>query len=384
MNQLFITLILAVSMLLLLGLAALSSACTGEALPARFYDHLKWVGVGLAGGSALACMDYTRLRRWRLPWWLLGLALALLGAVLLPGVGLDSHGARRWFRCGGQPSEFAKLALVIFLADYLAPRTDRAGHRPPGFLCAGFAAALMAGLVLVVPDWGTALLLLTVAAVLLYVAGASWACLLGAGVPACAAFWVLLWHDPRHWQLFISFLDPEAYQDSIGWQGWHSVLAIGSGGLKFPCFGQGSHKFGFVPEQQTDFIFSLIGEELGLVGTSLVVLLFVVVVGCGLRLAWRAADSFGQLLATGLTFLIGLQAFINMGVATSVLPNKGIPLPFVSYGGSSTLFMLLAAGLLLSIARRAPPAPSYPRPQAPAPGPRPPRGCQKPPGKAEI
>jgi cell division protein FtsW len=384
MNQLLITLVLAVSMLLLLGITALNSASTGEAVPVRFYDHLKWVSAGLAGCGALAFLDYSRLRQRRLPRLLLALALVLLGAVLVPGVGLDINGARRWFWCGGQPSELAKLALVIFLADYLAPRSDRESQRPPGFVYPGFAAALTALLVFVEPDWGTTLLLLAVAAVLLYVAGARWACLLAAGVPGCAAFWVLLRHDPRRWQRFISFMDPEAYQDGIGWQGWHSVLAIGSGGLKFPWFGNGSHKFGFVPEQQTDFIFSLIGEELGLAGTTVVVLLFVVVVCCGLRLAWRTTDRFGQLLATGLAFMIGLQAFINMGVATSVLPNKGIPLPFVSYGGSSTLFMLWAVGLLLSIARHAPLAPRYPRTDhpAPAPVPRAPRSYQKPPRAA--
>jgi cell division protein FtsW len=360
MNRLLCALLVWVTALLLLGILMLDSASVQKAVPHRFYAHLLWLSTGLACGLVAALVDYRKLRHFHLPWVFLGLAILLLVVVLIPGVGVHINGARRWLPFGGQPSEPAKLGLMIWLANYGVAHEGRMWEQRDGFVYPALVCGLTAGLVFLEPDWGTAVLLGTVSLAMLLLAGARWRYIIGVSVTAVPVFILLVLFNPvRRWR-FLSFTDPEKYQDGIGWQGWHSVLSIGLGGIWGTLCGEGTHKYGFVPEQQTDFIFSLIGEELGLIGTTAVVLLFASIILCGTRIAWRITDPFGQLLASGLSILIGLQAFINIGVCTSSLPNKGIPLPFVSYGGSSLVCMLVAVGLLVSIGRHAPLAPVYP------------------------
>jgi cell division protein FtsW len=250
-----------------------------------------------------------------------------------------------------KPSEFAKLALIIYLADYCAAHQDRMRERTAGFLYPGFVAGAVGLLIFVEPDWGTTTLVAAVALGMLAIAGSYWGYLLSASIIGAELFALLLLRNALRMDRFLAFLDPEQYKEGVGWQGWHSLLALGSGGWLGTFFGEGSHKNGFVPEQQTDFVLSLIGEELGFLGTALVLLLFVIIFLCGIRVAWKVQEPFGQLLACGISLLIGLQAFINFGVVTSSLPNKGIPLPFVSYGGSSLVCMLTCVGLLISVAR---------------------------------
>ena len=173
-------------------------------------------------------------------------------------------------------------------------------------------------------------------------------------VAAIVALGVSIWHDPMRMKRVFSWLYLEENKEGVGYQAWQAMLALGSGGWDGLGLGNGRQKLGFVPEHHTDFIFSIIGEELGLIATIGVVIGFMGIVGCGVVIASRAKDTFGRLLATGITFLIGLQAFINIGVVTSALPNKGISLPFISYGGSNLLVMMTAIGLLLSVARQAP------------------------------
>jgi len=223
-----------------------------------------------------------------------------------------------------------------------------------GFVYPGLAAGVIGLLIFVEPDWGTTALLAMVALAMLAVAGSCWGRLASTAVVGGALFVLLLLRNSLRLERFLAFLDPEKYKGGAGWQGWHSLLALGSGGWFGRFLGEGAHKNGFVPEQQTDFALSLIGEELGFVGAGLVVVLFVIIVLCGTRIAWKVIDPFGQLMAFGITVLIGLQAFINVAVVTSTLPNKGIALPFVSYGGSSLICMLTALGLLISVARYGP------------------------------
>jgi cell division protein FtsW len=263
------------------------------------------------------------------------------------------NGAVRWLFFG-QPSEFAKLALIIFLADYASGRQNRMQERNAGFIYPAALAGVTVLLVFLEPDWGTAALLAVVSFAILAVAGTHWGYLLSGAIAGAELFGLLLLRNPLRMERFLAFLDPEKYKDGIGWQGWHAMLALGTGGWAGTFFGEGIHKNGFVPEQQTDFVLSLLGEETGFVGVSLVLLLFVVILLCGVNIAWRVSDPFGQLLASGITVLIGLQALINIGVVTSSLPNKGIALPFVSYGGSSLLCMLSCLGLLISVARHGP------------------------------
>jgi cell division protein FtsW len=346
-------LLLAAGILLLLGTVALYSSTTWQPRLQRLYLHLSWIAVGASCCAVAACVPYSRLRQFHTPKWLLGLACLLLAATLVPGIGVARNGALRWLPFG-QPSEFAKLALILFLADYCTANQARMHERTAGFLYPGFMAGMVGLLVFVEPDWGTTALLAVVALAMLAVAGSHWGYLLSAAIIGAELFALLLLGNLLRMERFLAFLDPEKYKDGVGWQGWHSLLALGSGGWFGTFFGAGSHKNGFVPEQQTDFVLSLIGEELGFIGTALVVLLFVTLLLCGTRIAWKISDPFGQMLAFGITILIGLQAFINFGVVTSSLPNKGIALPFVSYGGSNLVCMLTALGLLISIARYGP------------------------------
>jgi cell division protein FtsW len=234
-----------------------------------------------------------------------------------------------------------------------------------GYLMALLLGFVPAGLIFIEPDWGTAVLLGLVTLALLLAAGARWSHLAVTVMAAAGLVAVLAMFNAVRLERILVFLDPEAYRRGAGWQVWQSLLAIGSGGLQGHFLDGSPHKFGYVPEQQTDFIFARIGEETGLWGTTLVVLLYAGVLCCGLQIARQARDRFGYFVAIGCTVLIVLQACINLAVATSLVPNKGLPLPFVSYGGSSLLAMFLCVGLLGSVGwraraerRRSTPAPS--------------------------
>ena len=353
MKRLITILMLAVGILLLVGTVALYSSTTWQPRLQRVYLHLCWVTVGGICCVAAATVPYSRLRQLHIPAWLLGIACLGLGAALIPGIGVTRNGAFRWLPFG-QPSELAKLALIIFLADYAAANQGRMGERNAGFLYPCLAAGLVGLLIFLEPDWGTTALLALVVLAMLAVAGSHWGYLLSAAIIGCQSFVLLLLGNSLRLERLLAFLDPEKYKVGVGWQGWHSLLALGSGGWFGTFLGEGVHKNGYVPEQQTDFILSLIGEEQGFVGTGLILALFVLILLCGTRIAWKIANPFGQLLAFGITMLISLQAFINFGVVTSTLPNKGIALPFVSYGGSSLVCMLTALGLLISVARYGP------------------------------
>jgi cell division protein FtsW len=353
MKRLIAILLLAVGILLLLGTMALYSSTTWQPRLQRVYQHICWIAVGGGCCALAAFVPYPRLRQFHAPKWLLALAVLFLAATLVPGIGVARNGALRWLPFG-QPSEFAKFALIIFLADHCAASQSRMCERTAGFFYPGLLAGLVGLLVFIEPDWGTTSLLGAVTLAMLAVAGGDGGHLLSTVIVGAEVFTLLLLRNALRMERFLAFLDPERHKEGVGWQGWHSLLALGSGGWLGTFFGGGSHKNGFVPEQQTDFVLSLIGEELGFAGTTLVLTLFVVILLCGTRIAWKVSDPFGQLLAFGVTILIGLQAFINFGVVTSILPNKGIALPFVSYGGSSLVCMLTALGLLISVARYGP------------------------------
>jgi cell division protein FtsW len=334
----------------------LSSALVYQAVPARLHAHELWIAVGLLLGAGLSLVPYTW---WRRPWVLnslIVLALLLLGAVMIPGLGVMRNGARRWLPFG-QPSELAKIVLVLALADYGDRHQSRMREFGVGMAKPGILLVAMAGLIFLEPDWGSAALTCMVAMILLCVAGADWfymvSCVL---IAVMLGIWCVL-HNAMRYDRVLSFLNPEAYQGGIGFQQWRSMLAIALGGFWGHSFGEGRFKGGFVPEQDTDFLLSLIGEETGLVGSHWIVLLYVCILVLGCRIAWRVADPYGQLVVVGITFLIALQAFINMGVVTALLPNKGLPLPFVSYGGSNLVSLLAALGILANIAWRGPTRP---------------------------
>jgi cell division protein FtsW len=210
----------------------------------------------------------------------------------------------------------------------------------------------MLALIFLEPDWGTTLLLASVGVGLLYLGGTRLRYLLPAMLLGAAGVGFLLRHNPVRMGRMMAFLDLETYKDSVGYQTWQAMLALGAGGWDGLGLGNGRQKLGFVPENQTDFILSVVGEELGVVATLAVVVAFLLFTVCGFYISSRCKNLFGFLLGTGITMLVSLQAFINIGVVTSILPNKGLPLPFVSYGGSNLVVMLAGVGLLIGLARQ--------------------------------
>ena len=266
-------------------------------------------------------------------------------------------GARRWFKLmygfSFQPSELAKLALIVVVAWYgqrykLFMPTFWRGVMLPGVFIGPVVA-----LVLVEPDVGTALLLAAVSFVLLLLAGMRMRYCVPPLIVGAVAMGYLLMHDPIRSKRIYAWLHPEETKSDVGFQAWEARVAFGAGGWAGRGLGSSRQKLGNVVEHHTDFILPIIGEELGLPATLGIVGMFVTLVGCGFRISARAPDSFGMLLGAGITFLIGFQAFVNIAVVTGVFPNKGLPLPFISYGGSSLILMLGCVGLLLSIARHA-------------------------------
>jgi len=343
-----------VAALLSLGLVMLYSSSMSQAGANYPMAQVIWCGVGLVAAGTLASVDYRHLKKVSIPLFLA--AIALLVAVLIPGVGLRAGGAQRWLSVAHQsfqPSELAKLALVILLAHF-AERYQR--FMPTfgrGLAAPGVFIGLTLGLIFLEPDWGTALLLAAVSGIMLLVAGVRWRHFFPPLVLGAVTFVTVLLHNPVRMKRVLSWMNPEETKEGVGYQAWQAMLALGSGGWTGLGLGNGRQKFGYLPEHQTDFIFANIGEELGLIATLGVVIAFVVLLFCGIYIAWHSRDTFGMLLATGLSFLIALQAFINIGVVTSALPNKGLPLPFISRGGSNLFLMLMCVGLLLSVARRA-------------------------------
>jgi cell division protein FtsW len=241
--------------------------------------------------------------------------------------------------------------LIVFLAAY-GERFQRqmAGFRQ-GLVLPGCVIAVVLGLIFIEPDRGCTILLATVSGAMLIVAGARLIFLVPPALVAMAALGVSFLHDPMRLRRIMAWIHPEEHKEGAGYQAYQAMIALGSGGWDGLGLGNGRQKLGFVPEQHTDFIFSIIGEELGLIATLAVVALFIALILCGIYISRRSSDTFGMLLGSGITYMIGLQAFINMGVVTSLLPNKGMPLPFISYGGSNLLLLLIAVGLLFSISR---------------------------------
>ena len=356
------TLVFCVAALLALGMVMLYSTSMGMAMPGAgapkvgthyLMMQLIWCALGMGLCMTATSLDYRLLKK--IAWPLFILAVLLLALVLEKHLGVVRGKARRWFSFGGvsfQPSELAKLALVVLLAWY-GERFQRQMHTAlRGIVWPGLLICPMLGLIFVEPDRGTTILLAAVGGTMLLIAGVRWKYIVPPILLGIVGLAISILYDPMRRNRIFSWLDLEEHKSGVGYQAYQAMLALGAGGWSGLGLGSGRQKLGFVPEHHTDFIFSIIGEELGLIATLLVVVAFVVIVICGIYIALNARDSFGFLLGSGITFLIGFQAFINIGVVTSALPNKGLPLPFISYGGSNLLAMLTCVGLLLSVARQ--------------------------------
>jgi cell division protein FtsW len=326
--------------------------------------QMVWCVLSFFACVTMAVLDYGRLKKFAVPIFVATLAVA--GLVFVPRIGMQVNGAHRWIRMPGasfQPSEMVKIALIIVLAWYGDLSQRRMNTFWRGICVPGAILAAALAVIFVEPDRGTTVLLALVGGTMLVLSGVRWWHLIPAVLAAGAGLYHSLKHDAMRSGRIDAWLHPEAHASGAALQAEQAKIAMGSGGLTGLGLGDGRQKLGFLPEIHSDFIFANIGEELGLIATLLVVVAFLLIAICGLYIAFRSRDQFGCLAAVGITALISYQAIINIGVVTSVFPNKGLALPFISAGGSSLLAMLIGVGLLLSIARKALPrkipAPSF-------------------------
>jgi cell division protein FtsW len=316
-----------------------------------FKRQLLWALIGIVCMLVVMKFNYVRIKDLAIP--LMVFTLLCLILVITP-LGIDTKGSSRWLGVGIMqftPSELAKLAMVMFLAKVMEVNLDSMRSFTKGILPYLVFIALVCGLIMLQPDLGTAFAIAGTAFFMMLAAGARWShlgliALSGAGVVAAAIALA-----PYRMQRFIAFLDPWKYPTDEGFQTIQSLYALGSGGLFGMGLGRSRQKFFYLPEQHTDFIFAILGEELGFLGAFLVICLFLLFAWRGFRIAINAPDTFGSLLATGITTMIVFQAAINIGVVSGALPVTGITLPFISYGGSSLLFTLIGVGFLLNISR---------------------------------
>ncbi|HVU28232.1 MAG TPA: putative lipid II flippase FtsW [Verrucomicrobiae bacterium] len=344
-----------VAALIALGLVMLYSSSMTQVGAHDLITQLVWCAAGFLWCVTLTALDYQLFKK--LVWPVYLLALISLASVFVPHIGHASHGAHRWIgwgRLNFQPSELGKIALIIWLAWYGDRSQRQMQNWKRGVILPALFAGLILGLIFVEPDRGTTILLAAVSGSMLLLAGVRWKHLFIPVLPGAAFFAFSILRDPMRMGRIFAWLQPEKHLQGAALQAQQAMIGLGSGGWFGVGLGNGMQKHGYLPEIQTDFIFANIGEELGLVATLFVVLAFVVILVCGISIALNSRDTFGFLLASGITFLIGLQAAINIGVVTSALPNKGLPLPFISYGGSNLLAMFACVGILFSVARHAP------------------------------
>lgn len=309
-----------------------------------------FAGIGFILMFLMMFFSYEVLKRLAYPIFILSLLLLIL--VLIPGIGYRAGGSMRWIRLGGfsfQPSELAKLGLVIFLAYLLAKKEEKIRSFFFGFLPVVLFSGLIIGLILKEPDFGTALFLTVMVFLLLFISGARVSYLLGAFLMTIPFVFAFLMKAEYRYKRLMGFIRPWDDPRGTSFQIIQSFLSFGSGGIFGIGLGEGRQKLFFLPAPHTDFIFSIIGEELGLVGAMVVVLLFFILTFRGIQIGLSLQNRFGSYLAIGVTLMISLQSVINMGVVLGLLPTKGLTLPFVSYGGTSLITNLTGIGILLHL-----------------------------------
>jgi cell division protein FtsW len=312
-----------------------------------------WLGIGFVVCAVAAIVDY---HFWLRTWWIwFALALVTLAFCFVPHFGMRINGSRRWVSLGPatfQPSEIGKVAVIFFLAAWFAVREKESGQLLKGFVIPFAIVCTTLALIVTEVDLGTTALIGATMFVMMFVAGTHPALLGMLSLGGLGGILFIATHMSERMGRLAAFMDPERFKDDAGLQQMQALIAWGSGGMEGLGLGNGRQKMLYLPYAHTDFIFPMIGEELGLRVSLLVVFLFVVIIVCGLMIALHAKDRHGLLLGCGIVSLLGLQAAVNIGVTTSLLPNKGLPLPFVSYGGSNLAACLFGIGLLLNIYRQ--------------------------------
>lgn len=345
---------LCVAALTFLGLVVLSSA--GKSLGGNPYFYFQrqtvWLVLALCAGIFTAFLNLETVRKGT--WFYVAGALVLLGLVLIPGIGVSVNGARRWLDLGMmrlQVSDVAKIALIFGLAHYLSHHQRHLKTFWRGFIlpCAGLA--VFCGLIFLEPDFGTAALCGIVGFAMLFVAGVRLLFLIPTVLAGASLFSVAVYLDPVRMRRVTSFLDVEANKSDSAYQLWQGMLAFGAGGWQGVGLGNGRQQLSYLPESHTDFVFPVIGEELGFVTTGAVALGFLIIFLCGVWSLRRAPDMYQFLLVCGALWFLTFQALINMGVVTGLLPTKGMSLPFISYGGSNLVVMFVLVGIILNCFR---------------------------------
>ncbi len=336
--------------LTMIGLVMLFSAGVVRGAQALLTKQIIWLALSLLMGLYAAFMDLDWLRR--KSWIVFGLCIIALILTLVPGIGVKVNGAQRWIGLGPlriQPSEFAKIGLVIILAAYFSNRHREIKSFLYGFLVPSVVVGLCCGLIILQPDFGTCFLCGAVAATMMFQAGTSLRWLLPVAGLAVVAFSVLVYFDPVRIRRVTSFLDVEANANDSAYQLWQGMLAFGVGGLDGVGLGMGRQQMHFLPEAHTDFIFPVIGEELGLLVTAGIVISFLVLFASVFLRLRQAPRLYEYLLAMGAILFVTLQAIINMGVVTGSLPTKGMSLPFISYGGSNLMVTFVLLGFVINV-----------------------------------
>jgi len=349
-------LVVAVIGLIALGLVMLSSTSAyapeshGNAM-FLLKRQIVWLGAGLLVCAVAASLDY---HFWQKTWWIwFGISVLLLICCFVPGIGHRINGSARWIRLAGfsfQPSEFAKFAAIITLAWWFARDEKNADTFLGGFLAPLAGAGVLMALIAPEVDIGTTALIGGTTIVMMFIAGTRLRYLVPMAVAGFAGLALAIHEMPERTGRFLAFLYPEKYP-ADAYQTVQGLIALGSGGVEGLGLGNGRQKMAYLPFAHTDFIFPVIGEELGLRCTLLVVFTYIVIFLSSAVIAMRARDRFGVLLGFGIMIIISLQSAVNIGVTTSLLPNKGLPLPFISYGGSNLVFCLLCVGILINIYR---------------------------------
>ena len=343
----------AIGLVMVLSVSSVTSLYIGQSTWFTFQRQLVWCIGGLVAMVLVMRTDYRQWKKYANAG--VVLTMVLLVAVLIPGIGTTANGATRWIYLGPisfQPSELAKLAMVLFAAAWLADkvgeeRNTRTTIRPVLVIC-----SIMCGFILLQPNLGTAVIIVVIAFAALFMAGVPLLPLTGWSLVSGGAAALAAWGSGYRRDRVTSMLDPWADPLDTGWQTIQSRVGIASGGASGVGLGESRIKWGFLPEAQTDFIFAVFAEEMGWLGAMFVVGLFAMFAVCGIWVALNAPDRFGQVLATGITVWVGAQAFVNISAVVGVLPITGVPLPFLSVGGSALLTSMVATGMLLNIARQ--------------------------------
>jgi cell division protein FtsW len=351
-----VTTLLVIGIIMIYSTSSAKTAEGADSMNITFLKHVTWVIIAITGMLIMMKIDYHYLQRYSMVIFII--ALAGLVVVLIPEIGTASYGARRWIRFGSyfgfQPSEFAKLAMIIFMSGYIAKNKEKMTTFAKGFVIPIVLIGIVSLLILKEPDFGTALFITTVSFMLIMVGGTRIIFVLFTIIASIPHIYQIAMHKIPTYQQdrWDAFLDPWKDPMGIGYQIIQSWIALGSGGIAGLGLGESRQKLFFLPMSDNDFIFSIIGEEFGFIGTTCIIIMFALFAWQGMRICKTAPDAFGFFLALGITVSIALQAAVNIAVVTGSIPTKGLPLPFISTGGSSILLSLLGVGILLNIARQ--------------------------------